>query len=114
MSEETDQKPAGLNIEQLALSAAHQVQLVASNQTHEPQEYRIILSAITAATEQLRTELAETKAALADPKTVHANILRGTIALTRDQALHIAGATDYDSLRAEVEQLTETLNNQSE
>jgi hypothetical protein len=32
------------------------------------------------------------------PNTVHLNILRGQFLLTREQALHIAGATDYDEI----------------
>ena len=33
------------------------------------------------------------------PTTVHTNVLRGQFLLTRAQALHIAGATDYDQLK---------------
>ena len=33
------------------------------------------------------------------PNAVHLNILRGQFLLTREQALHIAGASDYDKLK---------------
>lgn len=42
---------------------------------------------------------------LSDPAAVHANILRGEIALTRSDALHIAGATDYDLMREAMRQV---------
>lgn len=38
---------------------------------------------------------------LQTPGCLHTNILRGLFTLPRMDALHIAGATDYDSLRAE-------------
>lgn len=47
-------------------------------------------------------------AVFSDPASVHLNILRGIIPLSRMNALHIAGATDYDALKAEVERLTRT------
>jgi uncharacterized small protein (DUF1192 family) len=56
----------------------------------------------------LRAELAETKANLAnaekvlsDPVAFHFHALRNNT-LSRMNALHLAGATDYDSLRAEL------------
>lgn len=33
------------------------------------------------------------------PTAVHLNVLRGQFLLTREQALHIAGASDYDQLK---------------
>jgi len=35
------------------------------------------------------------------PNTVFLNVLRGQFLLTREQALHIAGASDYDQLKAD-------------
>lgn len=37
------------------------------------------------------------------PTTVHTNVLRGQFLLTRAQALHIAGATDYDQFKEAIE-----------
>jgi len=48
-------------------------------------------------------------AMLKQPGCLHMNILRGLFPLTRAEALHIAGATDYDALRAEVARLRTTL-----
>lgn len=46
-------------------------------------------------------------AVFSDPASIHLNILRGIIPLSRMNALHIAGATDYDTLLAEVRQRRE-------
>lgn len=50
---------------------------------------RAIDAAVAELMEMLRTH----------PTTVHLNVLRGQFLLTRAQALHIAGATDYDQLK---------------
>ena len=59
-------------------------------------------------------EIARLRELLKDIAAVHVNILRGNIAMTREQAQHIAGATDYDSLRAEVEALRARVAEQDE
>jgi hypothetical protein len=41
------------------------------------------------------------------PQVAHVNILRGVIGLTRGEALHIAGASDYDELKGLVYQLAD-------
>lgn len=46
---------------------------------------------------------------LQTPGCLHTNILRGLFTLPRMDALHIAGATDYDSLRADNARLREAL-----
>lgn len=53
----------------------------------------------------LASQLDEWKRCATDPQCTHTNILRKTIALTREQALHIAGATDYDNLSETVQRL---------
>lgn len=60
--------------------------------------------------EKLRSKLA----LLTDPAAVHANILRGTLPLTKAQAIHIAGLPadveeQLKNLRAEVERLSAPL-----
>lgn len=52
---------------------------------------------VQAAIEAALAEMMETLRT--HPTTVHLNILRGQFLLTRAQALHIAGATDYDQLK---------------
>lgn len=48
-------------------------------------------------------------AVFSDPASIHLNILRGMIPLNRMNALHIAGATDYDTLKAENARLRDVL-----
>jgi len=56
-----------------------------------------------------RNELAALKSALSDPAAVHSNILRGTIAMSRTDAIHIAGLpADVDKQLAEIAALRET------
>lgn len=66
---------------------------------YELDVYISTTAAITDYVATLRAEMAK----LDDCNAVHANILAGKLKLTREQALHIAGATDYDSLREEIE-----------
>jgi hypothetical protein len=54
--------------------------------------------------ERLTGRVAEHEAVWNDSAAMHVNLLRARI-LSRDQALHLAGATDYDSLRARVAEL---------
>lgn len=46
--------------------------------------------------DQLKQQLAQWKQLETNPVATHLNILHGRIQLSRDQALYIAGATDYD------------------
>lgn len=48
--------------------------------------------------DRLKQELVEYHK-LQEPSAVHVNILAGKLKLSRDEALHIAGATDYDQLK---------------
>lgn len=64
--------------------------------------------------EQIEVELTALRKALSDPTTVHVNILRGTIALTKGQAIHIAGLPadieeQLTALRASHKMLVEAL-----
>ena len=65
--------------------------------TPDAEDAAFIVEAVNAH-DSLLAELATLKIQLADPAAVHANILRGTIALTKAAAIHIAG------LPADIEQ----------
>lgn len=56
-----------------------------------------------------RAELAKLQTILSDEATLHANILRGEVPMSRATALHIAGAGDYDELKVENAELKEAL-----
>lgn len=67
-----------------------------------------------AALAQERDQMQSKLALLTDPAAVHANILRGTLPLTKAQAIHIAGLPadveqEMERLRAEVERLSAVL-----
>lgn len=59
---------------------------------------------LTARVALLERELEEYKK-LEQPGSVHVNILAGKLKLSREEALHIAGATDYDHIKDENQQL---------
>lgn len=51
-------------------------------------------------------EIERLRVILTDESTLHTNIIRGTVSLSRQSALHIAGAGDYDELKKENKSLT--------
>lgn len=75
---------------------------VLNERIHQQNSSLCLAQEIAAKNERLTDELAELKAILSDSKSVHLNILRGTIQLTKEQALHIAGA---DGLKERITEL---------
>ena len=72
------------------------------------------MTSLVGSCDELAAERDELRSSLADPLKVHTNILRGTIALTKAQAIHIAGLpadieNQLQELRATVEQQQKTI-----
>lgn len=63
---------------------------------------------LRAENERLTGRVAEYEAVWNDSSAMHVNLLRARI-LSRDQALHLAGATDYDHLKARADTATRAL-----
>ena len=51
---------------------------------------------------ELKARLSEWERLKTDSQATHLNILRGTVALTREAALHLACAQDYDELKQQL------------